>query len=196
MVVGEDQRSTGLEATGHARIDCGQPLSEMLQAAFLGDVARQLMRRTCGCAVEPLGLVPNQTAQPDIAKIHQFAVLDVTEIGWVGEHGIKASRCHLDTRSVLAANGDLFAAAVELLANPLAFDRNPDFARALASNLERGTAIPLRLHVLVNDVGPAARPDIGAASVGNTRKLDSHCTNPTGKPCTEKISSDFRAMVS
>ena len=27
-------------------------------------------------------------------------------------------------------------------------------------------------------------------------KLDSHCTSPTGKPCTEKMSSALRAIVS
>ena len=27
-------------------------------------------------------------------------------------------------------------------------------------------------------------------------KLDSHCTSPTGKPCTEKMSSAFSAIVS
>jgi len=77
--------------------------------------------------VESFGLLADQAAQPDRAKIHQLPVLDVAEVRGIGEHRIEASWRQIDGRSRRAMNTDVTPPiAVEPLPDPLTIDRNPD----------------------------------------------------------------------
>ena len=41
---------------------------------------------------ESFDVAVNQTAEPYVTEIHQFRILDVSEIGRISEHGIQGSR--------------------------------------------------------------------------------------------------------
>ena len=89
VMVGEDQRRARFQGGGHAGVDRGQPFGEVLQPTLLGYVSGELVRRSRGWTVEALGFGSDQAAQPDVAEVHQFAVLHVAEIGRVGKDGIE-----------------------------------------------------------------------------------------------------------
>ena len=57
------------------------------------------------------------------------------------------------------------------LADPFPRDGNPDVARADTPNFVGRFAVALRLHVLVHDVGPSPRADVGSGAADDTREV-------------------------
>ena len=160
-----------LQGIGHAGIDLGQPVGEVLNAAVLGDVACQLVRRLRGWTAEPFGVLPDKPAKPDIAEVHQFAVLHVAKVRRVREHGIEAVRREFGLGRALAAYGDAAVGAVRAFPNPLAVDHHAKLARAGVANLVGRRAIALSLDILGDNVRPAAGADIGPRAVNDAEEV-------------------------
>ena len=75
------------------------------------------------CTVEAFGLLADQPAQPDVAEVHQLAILDVAEIRRVGEHGIEAAGGSSTAVELAQWMATLrVPVAVHPLADPLALD--------------------------------------------------------------------------
>lgn len=122
--------------------------------------------------MEPLGAIPHETAQPCVAEIHQFAILDIAKVRWVSKYGVEGARRERFGRGARAANGDVtrvFASA--LLADPLAFDWHDVFAGPVAADFKRLVAVALGLRVLGGDVVPAAGADVRSFAVADPKQV-------------------------
>jgi len=171
VMVGEHQGRAGFQGASHAGIDLRQSLGEVFQVARLGGVSGQLRWRARRRAIEAFGVLSGEAAQPDVAKVHEFAVLHVPEVGRVSEHAVETVWRDFDLRGVATPDGHAAAGAIQALADPLAFDRYPDLALAEMLNLVGCLAIPFRADELVHDIRPAARSDVRSGPVDNPQNV-------------------------
>ena len=156
-----------------ARVDGGEAFGETAPGRGPRSVAGELVHGAGRSAVEALCLRADKLAEPDVAEIHQLAVLDVAEVGRVGENGVEA--CGGSSTAVeLVQRIETLRVPVlrcNRLADPLARDRHDDLAARLVPHLERRVAVALRLGVFLDDVGPAAGADIGAVAVDDAEQV-------------------------
>ena len=91
----------------------------------------------------------------------------------------------------------LVDASVLHIPDPFAFDLHDFLLSPSVSDFKWSDAIGFRPAELLDDVRPAATPDTGIlVLVYDSEEIRFALNKPTGKPCTEKISSDFNAIVS
>src|SRR6266446_9280854 len=113
----------------------------MYEAAAHSVINGQLVGVARGDTIEPVLEVARQPAQPSKAKVHELGILDVTEIRWVREHGIKASRSQFDIGRAYTAQPNLTRSdTISFFADPLVRNMDLDLASALMLYLEGGFA--------------------------------------------------------
>lgn len=159
------------ERPSQTAVNCGKPFGKKNQISPLGGVAGQFVRGLGRWTTEFLGIGSDEAAQPDVTEVHQFSILDVSEIRRVGEHGIETSRSEFDLHGAPTTNGDNTPATVTLLAYAFVRDWNPDVSRAAPLDLERSIAVAFRFDVFVDDIGPPAGTDVRAVSVHDSEKV-------------------------
>src|SRR5215467_1760373 len=122
----------------------------MTKPARLSYVSGEFVHRSGRLPIESFGPGADESAKPDVAKIHQLAVLHVSKVWRVGEYGVQALLLQLQSRRTMAMNGyRARTSTVESLSDPLAFDRNKTLAAVLGLDLKRSFAIFLRFLIFI-----------------------------------------------
>src|SRR5437016_12726444 len=144
----------------------------MLQIPAPCYVPCQLLQGARRDAVEAFGFLSDEALEPDIAEIHEFAILNVPKIRRIRENCVQARQrqsggCRASAADVHASR----SLAVKTLADPLALDGNLFFGAIAASDLERFVAVALGLRVFVDDIAPPSRANTKTVAVLNPEEI-------------------------
>src|SRR5207302_8223158 len=100
---------------------------------------------SCGWSGESGLGVSNQSAQPDVAEIHEFSILDIPEIWGISQNGVELLSVQVVLRGICATQGNrtLFdgARSITLFTNPFVFYKNLLLPEAVMADFERLNAV-------------------------------------------------------
>ena len=155
----------------------------MRQVPLFRLVAGKLVRVPCRLQFEAREIFPHELSKPDIAEVHQLAVLDLAVIRRIGEDPIEACRLQFRRRRD-AQRISTFAHARPVsvvLPDPLSPDREQSLCFCPEADLEGRVAIALRLGVFLDNVDPAARTHTERVAVRDTEQIGLDLDIPDGK---------------
>ena len=185
MVIGEGQRPSRLQGFCHILENGGQTLAKVVQTPVHRDVAGQFVGIACRAELKYRVFRTDQLPNPDITEIHQLGVLDVAEIGGIGEDAVQAVVGQIRIRCAPAekmdAPGFRGQIAVSPVADPFIRDGCQDFSAPFMAGLEGVIAVGLCFHVFLQDVRPTAAPNARAAAVGDAEEVGFTLDQPDGK---------------
>jgi hypothetical protein len=148
----------------------------MLQASSHVLVSGQLTRVTGTWCGELWNALAYQFAQPNVAKIHQFGVLDISKVRRISHYRVKAFRRPIGLGCIGAGQLNLshrvgLESAVRF-ANPLTRYLYRDLSAPAMQNFERLGTVGLGLGELGRDIGPTSASDaISIACASYTKKI-------------------------
>src|SRR5439155_445395 len=139
-MIGECQRRARFQRLGHSLEHLGESLREVVQAASHADITRQFIGIARGWFGKSRLGFSNQATQPDVAEIHEFSILNVSEVWRVGQDSVEHPSVQVVLRRIRAGqcNRALFngSRSVALFTNPFALYKNLLLSQAMASDLK------------------------------------------------------------
>jgi hypothetical protein len=171
VMIGEGKGPPRFQCLRHLPESSRQPFGEVVEAAVHGDIAGQFVGIAGGRPTKGRDLSTQQTAQPDITEIHQFGVLDISEVRRISQDRIETFGWKFGLCGTPADQMNLTMVAAPAVADPFTGDGDLRFPAPVLPDLKRMGTVFLGFAEFLDDIPPAAAADTAAVAVDDSEKI-------------------------